>query len=88
MSKTKPTVAFAATPIIWIQIRGERDEKDPRRLRADDGLVARFLAWVSSERMFSTLGGTSSPGYYSGGWAPDDAERVVEWLRKEGAKQE
>lgn len=84
---TAPVLAFAATPLVWIEVRGPAE------------LVGELHRWCSDERLFAR----EPAGFYGPaaagplridpsqrvlrrGFAPDDAERVVAWLREHGAE--
>lgn len=76
-----PKVQFAATTVVWVDIRGESRGKG--YVRDDGGLVGRFLRWLCEQDGLypvDSTGGHSGGGSYGYAFYPRDAERVVAWL--------
>lgn len=86
MSERQPTCTFTRT--IHVRIRGEKDGSDPYRIRKDGGLVGRFLAWCSEQRIATAeSGGVCGGGEYSGNFSAANAARIATWLVEQGASE-
>ena len=90
-------VTFTASPVVWVTIKGAKRTRaahDPvlgplPTTRDDDGLVGRFLRWCVDHEVYSAVhAGHSGGGSYAGAFTPADAERVLAWLRAEGAVED
>lgn len=79
-------VTFLSQPLVWIEIRGEKDPRSDRRMRVDGGLISRFLKWSEQEKIWPVMGrgGHSGGGSFGGAYRADDAERIGGWLRGQG----
>lgn len=90
-------IDLKATPVVWIEINGEKREplpydpdKDTHKLgplprtRDDDGLVGRLLDWSMKAKVYSLRGMTSGGGIYTALYLPEDAEKVLAWLAEQG----
>lgn len=72
--------SFTAEPSVLIRVEADDGAKDDR-------LVTRLLGWLVDEQIYPVRGGGrgAGPNFYAASYRPDDAERIVEWLRAHGA---
>jgi len=73
------SATFTATPVIWISIEDRSKGSD---------LGYRFMDWLHDSHIDPVATSVRFPWCYVAGFAPDDAERVVAWLRENGCVQE
>lgn len=78
-------VKFSATPLVCICIKGK--SLGEGYVRDDGGLVGRFLKWQFDNEVYSVRGGSSGGGQYVGYFDPEDADRIKEFLKAEGANE-
>lgn len=79
-------VTFSAAHVVQVHVRGEWQAD--RRVRVDDGLVKRLLAYMSEQDIQPALpGGYVKPGGYLGYFEPEDAERLGVWLKEQGVEE-
>ena len=81
----KVRVTFSSRPVIWISVRGEGGGAGI--LPKDGGLTRHFSEWRQELDIIPAVFGGAGPGFYSAGFAPADAERVIAWLREQGAEE-
>lgn len=83
-------ITFDVAPLVWISFRGERVSEDRYRVREDGGFLSRFLRWSEEQKIWpvSGKGCHSGGGSFGGAFEAIDAERVIAWLREQGAIEE
>lgn len=74
------SATFNATPVIWIHVED--------RGRGPFDIGHRVYDWLREADIRPVASIGPVPWCYAGGFAPDDAERVVAWLRENGCAQE
>lgn len=69
---------FDAVPLVHIRVQETTDTH---------GLVGRLLGWMLTERIYSAYrtGGATGGGFMSHHFEPADAEKIVAWLKENGA---
>lgn len=74
---------IVATPVIWIRVKDDPDgDIVPRLFDELSRMRLKPVAWRAEPGGFLPKTGD----VYMGGFAPDDAERVLAWLREQQAK--
>jgi hypothetical protein len=69
---------FEAVELVRIHIRNKQGSD----------IVGRLLNWQMENEVYSERGGYSAPNGYMGFFEPDDAKKVIEWLKAQGIKNE
>lgn len=72
---------FSACSYVWITIQ---DTKDTFH-QEGGGLVSRYFRWSIENEVFPVIPGASGGGSYTGAYDPQDAAKVTEWLKSQGA---
>lgn len=75
---------FHGIPLIWIRVSNSPTKED-LSLRHD------FAAWQRANDIFPVAHGDDSSldprhGFEGSGYKPDDARRVIQWLKDHGAE--
>lgn len=66
---------FMAARVVSVMFRGP----------ADGSLVRKFLTWCTNERVKSRMaGGFTGRGSHQGLYSPEDAKRIIAWLKEQG----
>ena len=64
-----------------VRICIEGNEEEPG-LYDDDGLIRRLQEWGLEEEVYSQYTFRAGHGAYDALWAPEDAVKVLSWLKK------
>jgi hypothetical protein len=93
-----PKVTMSAEPIVWVRVRDERvptgqshPELGPLPMARDTGgLLGRFYKWLGEVDLWplTRYGGLIDSGEFGGAFRPADAQKVIDWLRANGATSE
>jgi hypothetical protein len=96
------TVTFSVQHVVHLEVLGERppdEEYDPTKdvyglgplpkCRVDDGLVTQLVEWMHEEGIYPAVRGgmVMGGGTYIADFKVEDAERIVEWLRRAGCEE-
>ena len=78
------SATFTATPVIWVHVEDSGDAR----------FMERFLGWLVDEGPVKMVAwqtditrSSKSINVHAAGFAPDDAERVIAWLRGNGCEE-
>lgn len=84
-----PKVTYRTTPIVWINIRGEKHPDDSAlRVPDDGGLLRRLDAFLFGQKIHRAVrGGTFGGGVHVAGYSQEDAEKIVVWLKEQGCEK-
>ncbi len=82
-------VKFSATPLVYIRVEGPDVEGGAPGDRQDDNFVtADFESFKQGLGIKIAAGaGLAIKGYNSGFYHPQDAEKLLAWLRREGVEE-
>lgn len=72
-------VKFYGIPIIWIRLAHDRSPEDSKTR----GALAEFLR---TNHIFPVVPGTGGPTEKTEGYKPEDARKVIQWLKDHGAE--
>jgi hypothetical protein len=89
----KPRITYEATPIVWIEVKGEPATEEEQRKHSlplvprDGGIVLRLHAFMEEHGIYRAVRpGHSGGGGFSGGFYEDHAEKIIRFLNREGCK--
>ena len=90
-AERKLRITYEATPIVWIEVRGEAPSKAEQAMaplpvaRRDGGLVGRLLGFMNAHDIYRAVRpGHAGAGEYSGGFYAFHAKQIISFLKKEG----
>lgn len=73
---SKPTLTVERQ-LVWIDVQYDSYGHDAARLMQD------FLRWSLDNDIFAK-GGQRGPLGFSGSYTPDDAQKLLDWLKEQG----
>lgn len=79
-------VTFSAIPTVCITIRGESQEGGSHHYfpKDDEGIIGRYYNFRKEQKIFPNIrGGVSGPGIDISFFSPENAEKIVSWLRSQ-----
>ena len=85
-AKPKAIVTFSIEPMVRVCVQGQSQRGTV--LRRDDGLIRDMLNWMLENNILHiTRSGMCGDGQYVGFYSATDANRIAEWLKERGAKE-
>jgi hypothetical protein len=69
--------SFESVPLVRIHIKN----------KISSDIVSRLMKWQLENKVYSERGGYSAPNGCLQFYLPEDAEKVVEWLKEQGIKE-
>ncbi len=87
----KPEVIFSATPVVRIEIEGEKIKNLPQTFlsRKDGGLIRRLREFLRQQNITPVfVSGMNGGGRYVGFFSPEEAGKIKAWLHEQGCEEE
>lgn len=84
---SKPRVTVEAVDLVWIDVCGAALPDGDGRVFDDGGLLDELRAWEIAQKIYELRTIRVGGGRYVAGYAPDDAKRVLAWLKEHGVRK-